>query len=480
MQEKVMKVWEEIENAIGTCCLHKKAAYFEVSGKKVQQLTMVTSAPVSAIRNFIGEREVEEKQKNRFLFTHEGVQVDLTTYCDIEDVDEIYRRSFRQLLSVDSIGVRRDGMVTSLYNGVDDVHNKILRLTDENAEISEGLYRRMLMLYASEGYSFDGNLRIRLEHEQLFAKEGYRKKFCEIFVANVLAERPDWKRVARMLEIPGCALSHKPSFGSYIEKITEADKKHKRTLIFLIMALLKITSKELHSLMQDVPEVDYYDSLCTYLTTRVDNCDTFRKLRDRYGDDFLDLLYDLQELWVKDIEGKPFRRYTERDFDKMGLVASDENLWFNRNNPVKITRPVVEEKPTGKGEVRGIPSNDVEDPIEMVGIPDYSKIMGPGYTEEDFSEEEEPTEGPVVDDYVMPSPNPEETVGSSTDELDVLPASVEGKSSVGFDAAGLDQYENGGFGNRGAQMIRKEPVIRGGGAYRPGREHKSSMINGNS
>lgn len=480
MQEKVMKVWEEIENAIGTCLLHKKAAFFEVAGKKVQQLTMVTTAPVSKILDFIGEREVEEKQKNRFFFTHDGVQVDLTTYCDIEDVDEIYRRSFKQLLSVDSIGVKRDGMVTSYCNGVEDVHNKVLRLTDDTAAISEGLYRRMLLLYDSEGYSFDSNLRDRLESEQLFAKEGYRKKFCEIFVANVLAERPDWKRVARLLEIPGCALSHQPSFGSYIKKITEADKKQKRTLIFLIMALLKITSKELHTLMLDVPEVDYYDSLCTYLTTRVDNSDTFRKLRERYGDDFIDLLYDLQELWVKGIEGKPFRRYTERDFDKMGLIATDRNLWFDRNNPVKSIKPVLAEKPAEKSGMSEIPSNDTEEPMEIVGTPVYNKIMGSGYADEDASEEDdEPTEGPVVDDYDMPAPAPEETVGSSTDELDVLPTSVEGKSSGRFDAANIVQYENDRSGDRGTQMIRKEPVIRGG-AYRPGREHKSSIINGNS
>ena len=139
MHEKFLKVWEEIEEAIGICCLHKKAAYMEVSGKPVQQLTLVTSAPTGVILNFLGERKVDDKQKNRFLFAHNGIQVDLTTFCDIEDVDELYRKSFRHTLTVDSIGVRRDGMVSSSYNGIEDIRDKILRLTDENSTISEGV-----------------------------------------------------------------------------------------------------------------------------------------------------------------------------------------------------------------------------------------------------------------------------------------------------------------------------------------------------
>ena len=185
MQEKFLKVWEEIEEAIGICCLHKKAAFMEVAGKSVQQLTLVTSAPTSVILNFIGERKVDDKQKNRFLFAHNGIQVDLTTCCDVEDVDELYRKSFRHSLTIDSIGVRRDGMVSSSYNGIEDIHNKILRLTDENSAISEGLYRRILLMHAYEGYSLDDALSGRLEREKFFQKKMKDlKKFVLLKVDN--------------------------------------------------------------------------------------------------------------------------------------------------------------------------------------------------------------------------------------------------------------------------------------------------------
>ena len=479
MQEKFLKVWEEIEEAIGICCLHKKAAFMEVAGKSVQQLTLVTSAPTSVILNFIGERKVDDKQKNRFLFAHNGIQVDLTTYCDVEDVDELYRKSFRHSLTIDSIGVRRDGMVSSSYNGIEDIHNKILRLTDENSAISEGLYRRILLMHAYEGYSLDDALSGRLEREKFFQKEGYRKKFCEIFVSGVRAEKPNWFQVAKLLGMPGCTLSHKSAFVAYAENIGEADEKFKRTFIFLIMALLKVTSRELQSLMAGIPEMEYYDSLCANLTTKVDTQDALRRIKGKYGDEFVELLYDLQELWMKDIEGVPFRRYTERDFDKMGLVVSDGNLWFDRNNPVKIQKTVEAELPSEPEEVDDILSEEDDDTIEMVGSPEYAKLMQSGYVDESYSDDE-PTEGIVVDNYEMPVG--EESVPStfSAEDLGLDTPAPEEKSSLGFDASGLDQYENGNTESRVPPMIRKEPTRKGGGAFLHSREHKSRMINGGS
>lgn len=480
MQEKFLKVWEEIEDAIGICCLHKKAAFLEVSGKQVQQLTLVTSAPTNVILNFLGERKVDDKQKNRFLFAHNGIQVDLTTFCDVDDVDELYRKSFRHSLTIDSVGVRRDGMVSSSYNGMEDIRDKILRLTDENSTISEGLYRRILLMHVQEGYALDKGLRERLERENFFQKEGYRKKFCEIFVSGVRAENPNWGQIARMLGMPGCTLSHKSAFVSYAEGVTDADDRFKRTFIFLIMALLKVTSKELHPLMPGVTEMEYYDSLCANLTTKVDTQDVLKRLKGRYGDEFVDLLYDLQELWMKDIEGAPFRRYTERDFDKMGLVVSDGNLWFDRNNPTRVQKPVEDEKNISNEDVEDILSDEDEDRLEMVGSPEYAKIMQSGYTEEDYADDE-PTEGVVEDDFEMPEPEAEpQPISQTSDELDVAIPNTEDKSLLGFNASGLEQYENGNVGTGVPPMVRKEPVRKGGGAFLHSRDRKSKIINGGS
>ena len=105
MTEKFRKAWHEIEDAIGSCCLHKKAAFREISGKGVQQLSLVTTASPDVIRAFIGERNVDESQPNRFAFAHDGIQVDLTTFCDEEDVGKLFVKSFRHTLTIDSVGI---------------------------------------------------------------------------------------------------------------------------------------------------------------------------------------------------------------------------------------------------------------------------------------------------------------------------------------------------------------------------------------
>ena len=191
------------------------------------------------------------------------------------------------------------------------------------------------------------------------------------------------------------------------------------------------------------------------------------------------LLYDLQELWMKDIEGVPFRRYTERDFDKMGLVVSDGNLWFDRNNPVKIQKTVEAELPSEPEEVDDILSEEDDDTIEMVGSPEYAKLMQSGYVDESYSDDE-PTEGIVVDNYEMPAGEESAPSTFSAEDLGLDTPAPEEKSSLGFDASGLDQYENGNTESRVPPMIRKEPTRKGGGAFLHSREHKSRMINGGS
>ena len=285
MQEKFLAVWNDIESAIGSCCLHKSAAFLEASGKPLQKLLLVTSASESVITEFLGKRNVDNKVKNRYIFTHENVPVELTTHCDVEDMDELYQKSFRHSLTIDSIAVKSDGMVSNSYGGMEDVRDKILRLTDDNGIISEGLYRRIISLHAFEGFSFDNNLRLRIENDKPFQKESYRKKFCEIFVKTVRADSVNWEQVARLLETPGCTLDHKKAFVAFTQSVTNemADERFKRTFIFMIMALLKVTSKELQTIMAGVEGLEYYDSLCANMMHLVQTQADLVRLKSKYG-----------------------------------------------------------------------------------------------------------------------------------------------------------------------------------------------------
>lgn len=52
-------------------------------------------------------------------------------------MDKLFVKSFRHTLTIDSVGITRDGQISNMYHGVEDIQNKILRLTDEKSVISE-------------------------------------------------------------------------------------------------------------------------------------------------------------------------------------------------------------------------------------------------------------------------------------------------------------------------------------------------------
>ena len=67
MTEKFKIAWESIEGEIGSCCLHKKAAFNEISGRQVLNLSLVTSASPEIIEKMIGTRKCE-KSNNKYQF----------------------------------------------------------------------------------------------------------------------------------------------------------------------------------------------------------------------------------------------------------------------------------------------------------------------------------------------------------------------------------------------------------------------------
>ncbi len=481
MQENYFKVWKDIETNLGfCCCLHRRAAFLEFTGVPLDKLMIATTAPKDIIVGFLGKREVSTKHANRFDFKYDDVDVEMTTFCDTEDLDEIYQKAYRQTLTVDSIALSTDGRITNSYKGLEDIRDKVLRLTDDSTPISEGLYRKMVLMHVNDGYSFDKKLSARLENDKIFKKEGYRIKYCELFVSRIRQPNTDWNKVARLLDVPGCALDHKTAFISFTRGITNdmADEHFKRTYIFMIMALLKMTSKELSSALKDVPEVEYFDSLCANLTRLIENHTDLARVKNKYGEEFLQLLYDVQELWLKDVEGHAFRRYTERDFDKMGLIIAQNGLWFDRNQMFNLNSPKREDESMESAET--IDDYGGDDDVEMVGSPSFSKIMSSGFAEDEY-DEVEATEGVVNDDYEIPASD-NETVKSEYEgddfSFDDTPETTpkEDKSSMGFNASGLDEYEMGTPSQRETPPAPKKSE----GILNNLRGHKSRVLNGGS
>lgn len=448
MTEKFKKAWADIEEAIGVCFLHKRAAFREVSGKGLQQLSLVTSAAPDVIRAFIGKRNVDDSQENRFIFTHEGIQIDLTSLADEEDLDKLYVKSFRHTLTIDSVGMKINGEISNMYHGVEDIENKVLRLTDEKATISEILFRRILQMVCNEEFKLDASLKRRFEADKIFEKESYRKKYCEVLAAELKSDKTNWKHVAELLEVPGGYIGHQRAIVDYTRKIPDGkDAEYKRTFAFLMFALLKVTSKEIQALYNGDPAIVYFDSLCNNLQKLVETYNDYRQLKEKYGPEFMEMLFDMQELWLG-IENIPYTRPTERSFDRMALLAADKRYW-GRNVKEPETKTVI-----NKPEMKTSPtvvfekSEEEDDTPALVGGPiNIHAALMDEYIEGNY--DNEATEGTIDDTYI---PEGERELQNqhtySSDGLDVFDSPITGENDddskkSGFIESGLEAYENG-------------------------------------
>ena len=177
MTEKFKIAWESIEGEIGSCCLHKKAAFNEISGRQVLNLSLVTSASPEIIEKMIGTRKCE-KSNNKYHFVYDGVPVDITTVYGVETKEELCRKAFRHTLTIDSLGISRDGKLCNAYGGLSDIKTKTIRLTDANSKISELIYKRMLLLDI-EGYRFDEAVLPKIEWSDGNSNSGFKKDFAK-------------------------------------------------------------------------------------------------------------------------------------------------------------------------------------------------------------------------------------------------------------------------------------------------------------
>lgn len=445
MTDKFKNVWQEIEAAIGSCCLHKKAAFREVSGKGVQQLSLVTTASPETIKAFLDGRNVEVTQQNRFAFSHDGIQVDLTTYYDEDDVDVLFTKSFRHTLTVDSVGITIDGQISNIYHGVEDIQNKVLRLTDGKPVVSEVLFRRILQMVYNEGFKLDESVRRKIDEERFFEKEGYRRRYCEVLAASLKNENTNWKRVAELIDILGGYIGHRKPIVNYTRNITSNDDSYKRTYAFLIFALLKVTSKEIQPLYNGDPAVGYLDSLCSRLSVMVETHGQYKELKEKYGSEFMKMLFDMQELWMA-MENVPYKRPAERDFDRMALLIADKRYWGLEPQKKEQEKPVpkTNEKVSAKEEETP-PPKTAERQIE--GAFDFNRVMG-GYNKADY---EGATEGDLTDDFVYTEEREEQNVdpAPTSDGLDVFDSAIAEEDSDddvkdGFDESKLKEYETAG------------------------------------
>ena len=436
MTEKFKIVWESIEGKIGSCCLHKKAAFNEISGRQVLNPSLVTSASPEIIEKMIGTRKCE-KSNNKYHFVYDGVPVDITTVYGVETKEELCRKAFRHTLTIDSLGISRNGKLCNAYGGLSDIKNKTIRLTDANSKISELIYKRMLLLDI-EGYRFDEAVLPKIEWTDENSSSGFKKRFCEVLVPAVYDESISWAKIAELLITVGKGLEKRKRLIEYTVKLnaTKCHDNFADNYLFLIFAMLKLTSKDIGDAMKNCPQIMYYDSVCTNLFKEFKTKKEFDALKENYGTEFMDLLFDIQNMLCT-VNGESYKRPTEKSFDLMAQFVADGKFWTD-----------------GETDQETI-SDDTAEDMQLEGKFDFQKAVSDGYNAENYDDTGSLAEIDDINDSEEPAEK--EVIKKSVCIDDVFEGSTE---SGGFDAAGLSSYENAAYEKNNIQGKAKSTEIK--------------------
>lgn len=382
MTENFKKAWAEIERELGHCCLHKKAAFCELAGLPMSRLALAITQPMEKIEAYAKGKNVE-RRGNRFIFTLNGVKIEITSYPDAKNLDELVKRAFCHTLSIDCVGVQSNGMIIDPYGGLADIRNKVIRLTTPDAAMSELIFSRIMRLSADEGFTVDAAVIKRFEQEQYIQKESYRKKFCELFASVIIREK-NWCKAAALLGVLGASLSRRRNLIEYTQKQQNEtkDDRHIKAYLYFVFAWLKATGKEIAPVLGNDPMTGYFDSVCANFQQSFHSADAFFALKDKYGDEFAEFLFDVQEVYAV-MEKQTYKRPSERNFDLMYRLMCEESRWTSG-----------EER-----DISGIAAaNDESRQKKLEGTFVFEKALNNNFSEENY--DEEPTEGQSEDVYV--------------------------------------------------------------------------------
>ena len=175
--------------------------------------------------------------------------------------------------------------------------NKIVRLTDENAPFSEGALSRVMHLVTEDGFEIHASVMNKVVRDKILGKPGYRKKFFELLNTKVNSTNTEWKKVSALLKIADNYLKDTCLIDYTAKLSADANVNFKRNYLFLIFVLLDATSNEIGVFINGDEHINYFDSLCTKINTTISDYIEFMELKKNYGQEFLDMLFDVQEIF---------------------------------------------------------------------------------------------------------------------------------------------------------------------------------------
>lgn len=345
MIERNRKIWEKLEESIGRCILFKDAAMKEVLGEDSFTLQFATLSVPERVEAFLESAEgikIIRNEVGSYIFALDGTRVEIHCFNADEGFEKSYEKMFNRIFRCENLGINILGRYNRNMAAYNDVVAKELHFTIVDAKLTEFLVGKLVRYILNNGFSVGDDILKYIKNNRVFENKAMRNRFLGAFADSVRKNRCTWERAAKALMLIEDLLPSS-DFIQYTAKLDESVKTDKfiRNYLYGLFIALDITGQELHKIIPNESTIEYFDSLAINAYACLGEYKVYIEIKNNYGEEFLELLMDVQESIAMSL-GIEYVRVSDETFDMGELFLKDERFWCSLEEMKKTE--VIEEK----------------------------------------------------------------------------------------------------------------------------------------
>lgn len=346
MLESNKKIWEKLEENIGHCILFRDAALKEILGEESFTLQFATLTVPEKVEAFLEGNEnikIIRNETCNYLFAMDGTRIEIHCFDSKFGFEISYRDMFDRAFRCENLGINLVGQYNKNIDAYKDIMAKELHLASADTKLTEFMIGKLVRYVLISNFSVGDDILEHIKSNNVFESKSMRNRFLGAFADCVRKNKCTWERTVEALKLIEGILPS-ADFIQYTASLNEEVKNDKfiRNYLYNLFISLDMNAQELQKIMPNEPTLEYFDSLAINASACLGRYDIYLEIKDKYGDEFLELLMDVQECIAMSL-GMEYTRVTEETFDMGAMFFKDERFWCS-SEEIKNSTDVAEER----------------------------------------------------------------------------------------------------------------------------------------
>lgn len=387
MNEKSRKVWNKLEENIGNCILFRDAAMKEVSGNESFTLQFATLSVPERVEAFLDNTEgisITQRESGKYTFVFDDTSVSIDCFDGKIGFENIYKKMFNRPLRCENLGINYKGQFNKNLDAYNDIVAKELHLDFSEVKYIDVFVSKIMRYVLLKGFTIGEDILDYARNNRIFENKSTLGRFLSILADNIRKSECTWDRVAETLKFikdffrDQDFIKYTKSFDNKLK-----DKKFIRNYLYALFITLNLNNKDLLKIIPKEPTLEFFDSIVMNMESYLSEYKVYIDIKKKYGEDFLELLMDVQETMAMCL-GFEYKRVSEATFDMGELFFKDEHYWCSLDEMAELKREGIptdestvqeEEMDVSQGSFAGWTNDKFnKDMYSDEGIPEEDKV----------------------------------------------------------------------------------------------------------